>query len=882
MRDTPGVKITADRPHPAGAAARAAVPGGVGPGAADELRRPPSSGSRRTRASWASGRATRWTASRRSSTCSSVRIRWPSRGTSGSSRRSTSTPAATGRSRSRCGTSSARSPGCRSPPCSAVPPTRCPSTRHAGCCCRPPSEPSRRCGSRAEGFRALKIRIDPRRLEDGIAAVAATRDAVGDTMAIMVDLNQGWRMAGDTSPSLDPVAAGAIARRLAEYDVLWVEEPLAGTDLRGLAELRASAPGIRVAGGEMTRTFAEQLAALDADAFDVHQPDVVLAAGMSRTRTLAELALARNRWFTPHTWTNGIGLLANLRGLGRRRRRAVPRVPVRPARLDPRATRLHAGRADPPGRGRAPARPGDARARDRPGRGGRRAVSRHDALPGAPRPRTGWTAPPPSRPGPSCSSTVASCPRRPARRSMTSPAAMARGSRRWRTAASRTWIGPSRPHDASFDDRRWADQPPAARKRVLLRLAGARARAPGRTRPARVARRRQADPGHAGRRRPELRQHAPVVCRDDRQDLWRGRADRPRRAVDGHARADRRGRRDRALELPADHHGLEARGGPRDRQLGRPQAGQPVAAERAPPRRAGVRGRAAGRRPQRRHRPGRGHRRRPGPPPGRRQDRVHRLDRGRQVAPARGRRVRRQGDLARARRQEPAGRAGRRRRPGGGCLGDRLGDLLQQRPDVQRRLAPHRPPLGPRGARRAGRRARTRARAGRAAGSRRPGSARSSTNGSWTRSWATSPWVARKAPRVVAGGERVTRGDRRLLHPADDPRRRRQPLARRARGDLRAGPDGDRVRRRGRGPGHRQRLALRAGGRAVDPRRQPGPSPRAPDPRRRRLGQHVRRGGHHGPVRRLQAVRVRARQGPRTPSTATPSSRPPGSTCPGE
>ena len=25
-----------------------------------------------------------------------------------------------------------------------------------------------------------------------------------------------------------------------------------------------------------------------------------------------ELALARNRWFTPHTWTNGLGLLANL------------------------------------------------------------------------------------------------------------------------------------------------------------------------------------------------------------------------------------------------------------------------------------------------------------------------------------------------------------------------------------------------------------------------------------------------------------------------------------------------------------------------------------------------------------------------------------------
>ena len=165
---------------------------------------------------------------------------------------------------------------------------------------------------REEGFRALKIRVDPRRLEDGIAAVRATRQAVGDTMSIMVDLNQGWRMAGDVSPSLDLVAARSIAVRLAELDVMWVEEPLAGTDLPGLAALRASGPGTRIAGGEMARTFADSLAALDADAFDVYQPDVVLAAGMLRTRTVAEVALARNRWFTPHTWTNGIGLLANL------------------------------------------------------------------------------------------------------------------------------------------------------------------------------------------------------------------------------------------------------------------------------------------------------------------------------------------------------------------------------------------------------------------------------------------------------------------------------------------------------------------------------------------------------------------------------------------
>jgi D-galactarolactone cycloisomerase len=165
---------------------------------------------------------------------------------------------------------------------------------------------------RDAGFRALKIRVDPRRLDEGVAAVAATRAAVGDSMAIMVDLNQGWRMAGDVTPAIDLPTATRIAERLAELDVLWLEEPLDGSDLAGLAALRAAVPGIRIAGGEMTRTYRELVAALDADAFDVHQPDVVLAPGISNVRRLAELALAKDRWFTPHTWTNGLGLLANL------------------------------------------------------------------------------------------------------------------------------------------------------------------------------------------------------------------------------------------------------------------------------------------------------------------------------------------------------------------------------------------------------------------------------------------------------------------------------------------------------------------------------------------------------------------------------------------
>jgi D-galactarolactone cycloisomerase len=162
-----------------------------------------------------------------------------------------------------------------------------------------------------EGFRAVKIRIARDRIDEGVAVAEAVRAAVGERLDIMVDLNQWWRMAGDIERGLGPVDARRVIDQLRSYGVLWVEEPLAGEDLRGMRMLREQA-GVRIGGGEMARTFEELRLALDGDALDVYQPDVVLALGVSGARTLAELALRRNRWFTPHTWTNGIGVLANL------------------------------------------------------------------------------------------------------------------------------------------------------------------------------------------------------------------------------------------------------------------------------------------------------------------------------------------------------------------------------------------------------------------------------------------------------------------------------------------------------------------------------------------------------------------------------------------
>jgi D-galactarolactone cycloisomerase len=180
--------------------------------------------------------------------------------------------------------------------------------------CGEASSPQARAeGARAlpeAGFRALKIRIERSRVEEGLAAVRAVREALGSAMDVIVDLNQGWRMPGDASEPLSFEPVRRLAGELRDLGVLWLEEPLPRHDVAGHAALRDT--GIAVAGGEMAREPAELERFFEADALDVYQPDGVLAVGLLRARELAERVLARGRRFTPHTWTNGIGLLANL------------------------------------------------------------------------------------------------------------------------------------------------------------------------------------------------------------------------------------------------------------------------------------------------------------------------------------------------------------------------------------------------------------------------------------------------------------------------------------------------------------------------------------------------------------------------------------------
>ncbi len=175
-----------------------------------------------------------------------------------------------------------------------------------------PEERVERClALRAAGVRAVKIRFHHDDWRRDLEVVERVRLAVGDGMEIMVDANQGWRMPGDRSTRWDVATAAAVARRLEPLGVYWLEEPLRTDDLDGYAALAAST-SLRIAAGEMVRQPHEARDLVLRGGVDVIQPDVVLSAGIAGCRRLAGLADLAGRTWSPHTWSNGLGLVANL------------------------------------------------------------------------------------------------------------------------------------------------------------------------------------------------------------------------------------------------------------------------------------------------------------------------------------------------------------------------------------------------------------------------------------------------------------------------------------------------------------------------------------------------------------------------------------------
>jgi L-alanine-DL-glutamate epimerase-like enolase superfamily enzyme len=144
-----------------------------------------------------------------------------------------------------------------------------------------------------------------------VAVVEAVRAAVGRDVEIMVDANHGWRMPGDRRPRWDVATALQCAKALEPLGVYWLEEPLDTADVDGYAQLRAGC-SLRIAAGEMVRGLAEARDLVLRGGVDVVQPDAVLAGGIGGCRRIAALARLCGRTYSPHTWSDGLGLIANL------------------------------------------------------------------------------------------------------------------------------------------------------------------------------------------------------------------------------------------------------------------------------------------------------------------------------------------------------------------------------------------------------------------------------------------------------------------------------------------------------------------------------------------------------------------------------------------
>ena len=161
------------------------------------------------------------------------------------------------------------------------------------------------------GFKAIKFRIGRRHPDEDAEAIRAVRKAIGDDIEVMVDANQAWRMPWDVSPWWTYEDARFMIEQIAELNIYWVEEPLHRGDFEGLRQLRQIPGGPRIASGEMNAEYHELRHLMSYGCVDVLQTDCVYYGGITGLSKIALEAVDYGVTFSPHTWGNGVGFLAN-------------------------------------------------------------------------------------------------------------------------------------------------------------------------------------------------------------------------------------------------------------------------------------------------------------------------------------------------------------------------------------------------------------------------------------------------------------------------------------------------------------------------------------------------------------------------------------------
>lgn len=162
------------------------------------------------------------------------------------------------------------------------------------------------------GFKAVKLRVHSFDPAEDVAQVETVRRAVGDSVMLGVDANQGWRVALiDDAPLWTLERAVDFARACRDLGVAWIEEPLDMHAYDELADLCRHSD-VPIAGGEMNGGWHEFKVMLEKGSYDIYQPDATMGGGIGDAARVMETCRERGLGYTPHTWTNGLGFLINL------------------------------------------------------------------------------------------------------------------------------------------------------------------------------------------------------------------------------------------------------------------------------------------------------------------------------------------------------------------------------------------------------------------------------------------------------------------------------------------------------------------------------------------------------------------------------------------
>jgi D-galactarolactone cycloisomerase len=161
------------------------------------------------------------------------------------------------------------------------------------------------------GFKTAKLRVKNNELKDDIRQIEVVRKGVGDDMVLGVDANQGWLVTiVDRVPAWDLNRAVEFAKACHDNNITWLEEPLDSRDYDGNAKLKAVS-NVRISGAELNYGWDEIKIMFEKDCFDVYQPDATFAGGIAQVKQVIDACHEKNRLYSPHTWTNGIGFYIN-------------------------------------------------------------------------------------------------------------------------------------------------------------------------------------------------------------------------------------------------------------------------------------------------------------------------------------------------------------------------------------------------------------------------------------------------------------------------------------------------------------------------------------------------------------------------------------------